>query len=44
MFFSCGSVLLSEVRAVKTLAARRQLKHGVLHLPFVECVTSCTSS
>jgi len=37
-------VLLSEVRAVKTLAARRQPKHIVLHLPFVECVASCTSS
>jgi len=39
-FFSRGSALLSEVRAVKTPAAGRQPKHVV---PFVES-TSCTSS
>jgi len=44
VFFSCGSAPLSEVRAVKTLAAGRQPKHVVSHLPFVECVASCTSS
>jgi len=43
-FFLRGSALLSEVRAVKTPAAGRQPKHGVSHLPFVECVASCTSS
>ena len=29
MFFLCGSMLLSEVKAVKTPAARRQLRHCV---------------
>ena len=44
VFFSRGSALLSEVRVVKALPARRQPKDGVLHLPSVECVASCISS
>jgi hypothetical protein len=35
MFFSRGSALLSEVRAVETPAASRQPKHRVSHLPSV---------
>jgi hypothetical protein len=34
-FFSRGSALLSEVRAVETPAAERQPKHRVSHLPSV---------
>jgi hypothetical protein len=35
VFFSRGSALLSEVRAVETPAAERQPKHRVSHLPSV---------
>jgi hypothetical protein len=34
-FFSRGSALLSEIRAVETPAAERQPKHRVSHLPSV---------
>ena len=43
VFFSHSSMLLSEVREVKTPPAGRQLKHVVSHLPSVACVASCIS-